>query len=159
MAQAERLADGPFWGRIAALYSSPEQKALSTVRPAAVRHGLEVVADARLREVARPAVWIEEYEAAVETYLEADGTPEGWEPRGDVRARMTECVGEITARHRGDPVAVSGHGLALSLYLSTLDNAPGTSFTVWRAIGFGQVAVVEDGRLVAPFLDPLDLNL
>ena len=156
MVEAERLVGAPLWRPVAALYSSHEGKALSTVLPSAARHGLSTMEDERLREVGRPARWIEGYEAAVEAYLEHDETPEGWEPREDARSRMIECVGAITARHRGEAVAVCGHGLALSLYLGSLADVPDSPFAVWRSIGFGQVALVHDGRLAAPFGDPFD---
>lgn len=156
--EAARLATAPFWAAVGALYSSPEGKALSTVRPAAVRYGLSTTEHERLREVGRPAVWVEEYEAAVEAYLEEDGMPEGWEPREDARRRMAGCVREIADLHPNESVALCGHGLALSLYLSTLVNVPGRLFAAWRSIGFGQVAVVEHGRLAVPFGDPLELG-
>lgn len=155
-AEARELADAPFWADIDALYSSPERKALETVRPAAERHGLEVREDARLREVRRPAVWIDEYDAAVEHYLEGRGEPPaGWEPAAEARARMTGFFEELEGKHKGERVAVCGHGLALTLYVSTLrESQPGGPFALWRSVGFGQVAAAEGGRLLLPFGEP-----
>ncbi len=118
IAEAEQLADAPFWNRIEALYSSSEEKALSTVRPAAERYGLEIVQDARLAEVRRPSTWIDDYEAAVRQYLEQpDHPPDGWEDRESATARILEAIRSIEERHSGRSVAVCGHGLAWTLYL------------------------------------------
>ncbi len=157
--KASLLAEASFWPEVAALYSSPEPKALATVRPAAKRHGLTVREDARLREVRRPAVWVDDYEAAVRAYLnEADDSPDGWESAAHVRERMLECVHDLEWRHADGSVAVCGHGLALTLYLCALSGQSSNRFDVWCAIGFGQVAVVEDGRLVVPFGDPVGVG-
>jgi broad specificity phosphatase PhoE len=154
-AQARALASAPFWPDAHALYSSPEEKVLATVRPAAELHGLEIREDVRLREAGRPAVWIDDYEAAVRRYLQdPDRTPEGWEPAREVRSRMTELLWELEEKHRGERVVVCGHGLALTLYVSLLEGAAGSPFEIWRGIGFGKVAVAEGGRLLLPFGAP-----
>lgn len=69
---------------------------------------------------------------------------------------MVECIGEISPRHPGKTVAVCGHGLSLTLYLSTLPSFYGNVFDLWRSIGFARVAVVEGGEQTAPFVDPAD---
>ena len=154
-AQARALAGAPFWPAIAALYSSPEEKALATVRPAAARHGLEVLPDDRLAEARRPAVWLDDYDGAVRRYLAgAADSPAGWEDTGAVRGRMRACLRELAERHRGESIAVCGHGLALTLGLVGLAGVPDDPFALWGSLGFGTVAVVEDGRLVAPFGHP-----
>ncbi len=154
-AQARALAGAPFWPAIAALYSSPEEKSLATVRPAAARHGLEVRPDDRLAEARRPAVWLHDYDGAVRRYLAgATDSPEGWEDAEAVRGRMRACLHELAERHPGESIAVCGHGLALTLGLVGLAGAPEDPFALWGSLGFGTVAVVQDGRLVAPFGDP-----
>ena len=118
-AQASAFAEAPLWEEVSTVYSSTESKALATVRPASATHGLEIEEDERLREARRPARWIKDYEDAVRRYLEHPGNPvEEWESAPDVRARMVECIGEISTRHPEKSVAVCGHGLALTLYLS-----------------------------------------
>jgi 2,3-bisphosphoglycerate-dependent phosphoglycerate mutase len=150
--EAEALADAPFWREIKALYSSPEHKALATVRPAAVEHGLEIREDDRLREAIRPVHWIEDYAAAVRCYLEhLEETPDGWEPISTVRKRMSECLDEIEERHTGENVAVCSHGLAFTIYLSGISRAE--PFELWRSTGFTTVAVIEDRRIMSPFRD------
>lgn len=151
-AEAERLAEASFWGDVSALYSSPEHKAVATVRGAAARHNLSLRTDDRLREVGRPARWIDDYDGAVRGYLRDKYPPPDWESMSEARARMMECIGKVSARHPCESVAVCSHGLALTLYLSGLGLAQGDAFHLWRSIGFAWVAVVEDGRLVRPFV-------
>lgn len=154
-AQAAVLAEAPLWNDASVVYSSPEDKALATVQPASAAHGLEVKCDERLREARRPARWIGDYEGVVRRYLEIPGDPlTEWEDAPEVRERMVECIREISARHSGEAVAVCGHGLALTLYLSTLPSFCGSVFDLWRSIGFAQVAVVEDSEQTSPFHDP-----
>ncbi len=160
MAEARQLAEAGFWADIDVLYSSPEPKALATVRPAAEQHALQIHEDDRLREIGRPTEWLDDYEAAVELYLEEpDTTPQGWEPVDEARARLEGLVRELEQRHPGQRVALCGHGLALTLYLSTLEGVLGRPFAVWRALGFGQVAVAEEGRLLLPFGEPSEAGL
>lgn len=154
--EARALAEAFFWPEVIALYSSPEPKALATVRPSAEKHVLTIRVDAHLEEVRRPAVWIDDYEAAVRAYLnESDDSPDGWERPWKVRKRMLECIQDLERRHGDASVAVCGHGLALTLYLCTITGMSSDRFNEWRAIGFGQVAVVEDGRLGVSLGDPV----
>lgn len=157
--QAERLADAPFWGNVAALYSSSEGKTLATIRPASGKHGLEIWEDHRLREAHRPARWYEDYDDVARRYLEdPDSPPEGWEDAREVEARMRECVGELAVRHSGESVAVCGHGLAPVLYLSGLPSVEQNIFDLWRSIGFCRVAVVEGGDLTEFFRDSAEVH-
>jgi broad specificity phosphatase PhoE len=152
--QADSLADAPFWSEVAALLSSPEPKALQTVRPAAERHGLPIRQDAHLREARRPPVWVEDYDAAVRAYLEGPAAPEGWEPPSEAVARVASALEELSELHTGESVAVAGHGLTLALHVATLPGTGAPRFELWLSIGFCTVAVVEAGRLAQAFTDP-----
>ena len=150
--EAEVLAEAPFWKGVAALYSSPEEKALATVRPAAERYGLDIRQDERLTEVGRPAKWIENYDDAVRAYLEApDERRDEWESYAAARDRTAQSVSEIVARHPEGAVALCGHGMAWTLYLEAVDPHPLGPFEAWCSIGFGTVAVVEDGAVAVRF--------
>lgn len=153
-AQAESLADAPFWHNVSTLYSSPEGKTLATVRPASGRHGLEIYEDHRLREARRPARWYEDYDEVARRYLEnPESPPDRWEDAREVEARVKECVEELAERHAGESIAVCGHGLEPVLYLSGLPSVRQNIFDLWRVVGFCRVAVVEGGDLAAPFRD------
>lgn len=154
-AEARALAEADFWADVDTLYSSPEPKALETVRPAAERYGLEVREDERLREVRRPAGWLDDYAGAVRRYLERPNEPpEGWEPAPDAEERMRAFVRTVKREHPDGCVAVCSHGLALTLFLSALDRPPGGPFALWSGIGFGEVAVVEGDAVLLPFGEP-----
>lgn len=153
--QARDLVAAAFWGDVSLVVSSPEAKALETVRPAAERHRLRVETDDRLAEVRRPARWIPEYDDAVARYLDGpDEPPQGWEPRAEAAGRAAACVAELQARGGEAPMAVCSHGLLLTLLLGTLPGERGTPSVLWRSVGFCAVAVVEDNRLVRPFGPP-----
>lgn len=153
--QAEALADAPFWKNVSTLYSSTEEKAVATIRPASGRHGLEIREDHRLREARRPARGHEDYDEVVRRYLEDhENPPEGWENALEVKARVEESK----ERHPGENIVVCSHGLAPVLYLSGLPSVKQGVFGLWRSIGFGRVAVLEDGDFVEPFGDPAKVH-
>jgi len=116
-AAAAELAQGI--GRdlaVARVVSSPEPKALGTAAPLADRFGIEVEVDDRLAEVGRP--WVGEgYRGVAHRYLEGE-SPDGWEDRASVTARVAAAVEAARTRAGGGTVAVVGHGLALCLHLA-----------------------------------------
>ncbi len=159
-AEARQLAQAAFWKDIDALYSSPEEKAVETVRIVARKHGLEIRLDERLSEVRRAPGWADDYHALVRRYMdEPDNPPKGWEPVDTATARMVACIRDIERNHEGERVAVCGHGLALTLLLQTLEGVDGGAFATWHLLGFGQVAVAEGGRLLLGFGEPGRLGL
>ncbi len=154
-AEARQLAHADFWNDVDVLYSSPEEKAIETVRIAAQQYGLEIQLDERLGEVRHAPGWVDDYEALVWRYMEDEKSPpETWEPVAEVRRRLTACIRDIERHHAGQRVAVCSHGLALTLLVGTLDGIVGGPFTTWHLMGFGQVAVAEHGRLLLDFGEP-----
>lgn len=144
--QAALLADHPCWRDIAAIISSPEQKALDTARPAAERHNLPLHIDERLRELRRPAVWVsqERYEQIVfQVFAEPERSIAGWEPADAVLRRMLAALNEALATRPEQSVALVGHGLAFSLLLANLQGLPQPSLDAWRAIPFAAVAAID----------------
>lgn len=158
-AEAARLVGAAFWSSVTAIYSSPELKALQTIRRVAERYALAVNVEEGLREVRRPPVWVVDYESVVRGFFERpEAPPDGWESAAAATARLTASITAIITRAPGAAVALCGHGLAWTLYVSTLDGAPVQAFELWRSIGFGQVAVVEEGQLLIPFSDPWEVR-
>jgi broad specificity phosphatase PhoE len=138
------------------LVSSDEPKALSTARPAVLRHRLELESLRELREVQRPAVRIPDYPAAVQTYLGGGNRdrqrPTGWEPRAAAEERVFGAITGLLERCSEPTVAVVSHGLLLTLYathLLRLDDP----FTFWNDIPFGGYARVDptSGTLLEGF--------
>jgi broad specificity phosphatase PhoE len=121
--------------RLSAVYSSPTRRAHETAAAVARSAGLEVVTDARLREVYLGADSLEGVPAAeragavrdrlahMATVAVRDG---GWsaipgvEPGAEVRARMTSAVEDIAERHQGSHVAVVSHAGSINAYLAQL---------------------------------------
>jgi broad specificity phosphatase PhoE len=107
--------------------SSPEPKALGTAEPLAVRSGVQIEVDPRLREVRREAN-LPDYGAhreAVRRYLEGELVA-GWEPADDARARFAEVLEGL------DDAAVVTHATVLSLFL-------GYGFEQWGRIALPDV--------------------
>ena len=124
--QAARLAGRMQRVELAAVYSSPYQRAMETAK--AISYDVQV--DDRLVEMA----------------LEGndDGTLDLREPPSGVVERMTAVVDEIVANHPGRRVVAVSHGAAIMAYLGhVLKLEPGplrvypyfTSISVVRALG------------------------
>lgn len=122
-----------------AVYSSPLQRALATAAVVAAPHGLPVVLDAGLREIAFgewESLLGEEVEqrfgALLQQWWERPDQVQipGADSLGDVRSRAVDALREIVARHRDARIAVVAHGGVNKLILLTLVGAPLSSF--WR---------------------------
>lgn len=110
-------------GLAGTVYTSDEPKASETAAIIAMRLGLQVAQDARLREVDRPEEWLDDHRAAVRDYLRSGHRP-GWEPPEAAGRRFAATVDQAReALPTGDLVLVN-HGMALTLYAAryaTLD--------------------------------------
>lgn len=98
-----------------AVFTSDEAKARETATIIALRRGLRVVEDARLREVDRPQEWLDDHRAAVRDYLRDGGRP-GWEPPLLVAGRFSAAVADARAAEPQGDLVVLNHGMALSLF-------------------------------------------
>lgn len=145
-AAADALATQHRWAEVAAVYSSNEPKAIATAQRIAAPHGLPLRIDRELREV-EGRRWVDggapRYEELVRGYFAGD-EPDGWEPLATIRARVTQAIDAILARHAGGDVAVVSHGLALTAYVAGLLGLDaGAAFEMWSAIRFPDVAIVD----------------
>lgn len=102
------------------ILSSGQPKTDETAAVIALRRGLEVSVDPRLRETDEPG-WIDgDFRAVVAGYLRGD-VPPGWEPHDSVVRRFAAAVDEArTALAPGLDLLVVTHGRAPSLYLASL---------------------------------------
>jgi broad specificity phosphatase PhoE len=137
-ADAGELAETP----LAAVYTSPLERAVETARVIAAAQRLAPVVVDALREIERGEVEelpFEAYPAALQAELLTSPAtvrfPNG-ESFADVRARVVPALAEIVARHDGDAVAVVSHAGAIRAALAAwleiggegafrLDQAPG----------------------------------
>jgi broad specificity phosphatase PhoE len=144
-AAATRLATAGSWRSLRAVATSPEPKAVGTAAPIAAAGALEPRVDERLREVERGESWVvgaERYRAAVAAYFR-HGRRAGWEPLAAACERVAAAVDSAAAA--GGDVCIVSHGLALSLHVASLANAPPDP-AAWEEMPLPAVAVVAAGR-------------
>jgi broad specificity phosphatase PhoE len=98
----------------AVLVCSTEPKAVQTLEPSG-----RVVLDARFREVERDEPYEGDFRARRRAYVTGTGHP-GWEPRAAVIARFDTGARWWLARSGDRPVVVATHGMAMTLWLTTV---------------------------------------
>jgi probable phosphoglycerate mutase len=108
----------------AALYASPQRRAVQTAAPLAAATGLAVVEEAALEELdygawdgLTPADLREREPDAFKRWIDnpADHAPPGGETARDVIARVVPLVDRIRARHRTGNVALVAHKSTLRI--------------------------------------------
>jgi len=127
--QAQRVADRLAGETVAAIYSSPLQRARVTADAIAARFNLPVNADARLMEydfgVISGSTWtdvVENHPEFAERWLEDPWVVpvEGSEGRRNFAARVVSAVQDISARHPAEQVVVVAHGGTFGVYLTAM---------------------------------------
>jgi len=126
--QAERLAAALAGEPVAAVYSSPLQRALDTARPIAERHGLSVQVDGGLLEMdigeTEGLAFAEvraRYPDLLRIWTSADGPTQpmpGGERLMDVEARGWRFVEGLAARHGDESVVAVSHNFVILCILS-----------------------------------------
>ena len=122
------------------MLTSGQPKTDQTGAVVALRRGLQVRIEPRIREVEQPSGWLEgDYRQIAAEYLEGHN-PQGWEPEEAVARRFTAAVDEAAAPGAEGDIVVVNHGLALSLYLrstgATIAGSPFDAVPFWRALTF-----------------------
>ena len=127
------------------ILSSGQPKTDETAAIIALRRGLQVRVDHRVRETGEPPGWFEgDFRALVGRYLAGDIQP-GWEPHETIVARFTAAVEDaLDLVTGGGDLAITTHGRAPSLYLASrkpqiLNGGRVTPFELvpfWRALTF-----------------------
>lgn len=149
--QAERTAKLLEAYPISVIYSSDLLRAMQTAEPTARQKGLEIIPDARLREI-HGGDWEGKNGKLIEQlYPEshrvwktdiANSRPNGGESFSEVYARANEILEEIVERHRGACVAVFSHALTIRTMASKWFGISGSSDELpWTTNA--SVAVVE----------------
>jgi broad specificity phosphatase PhoE len=125
--QARILAQAAAALPLAAVYASPLRRALATAGPLAAAHGLEPLVVDALREVdfgeLEGRTYAEAEELAPRVYADWMRDPTsvrfpGGEGYAEVAQRSAAAVRELRRRHRGETVAVVGHGGPLRAILA-----------------------------------------
>ena len=127
--QAQIVADRLAGEEIAAIYSSPLQRAYVTASAIADRLELPIQSDARLMEydfgVMSGLTWqelVENHPELANRWLEDPWAVavEGSEGRVNFAARVMASLQEIGAQHPDDQIAVVAHGGTFGVYLSAM---------------------------------------
>ena len=156
---------------IAAIYSSPVQRAMQTARIVAEHNSLDVVPDDRLIEIDMGEFTGMKYDDLMAKYGnvflrfyqdDSEFAGLGVETFSSVRARVREMVGYVLERHRGENTVLVTHMDPIKAMLSTvLDIAPDSlhriiiangSLNVFPAdeeghVSLGTVNAMEPSRL------------
>lgn len=156
-AEAEALADRLARVNLAAVYSSPMERALETAQAIAARHGLEVRVHPGLHEV-DCGTWsglpVREVRGAprwraLETYPTLNSYP-GGETIWQVQTRIVAALEEIRTAHAGQTVAAVSHadpiraavahyiGLPLDLFRRLLISPASLSVLTFEPLPFGE---------------------
>lgn len=128
--------------------ASDEPKAIQTLRELTAEG--EVAVDAGFREVHRPTVWFENYRVLARAYVQGMDL-DGWEDRRRVIERFAAAV----ARHAARAVAsdrtlvVGTHGLAPTMWLSTVVRLDPNPADFWERLTFPDVVDVDLVRATA----------
>lgn len=133
---------------LAAVYTSPLERALETARAVAGRHALSPAVRADLREIELGDVdglQFEDYPAELqEALLDAPATVHfpGGESYEQLRSRVVAALSELVVQHAGQTVVVISHAGAIRAALATwLSVAPDASFRIDQS--FAAVNVVD----------------
>jgi probable phosphoglycerate mutase len=136
VAQAERLADRFAPVSLTAIYSSPLERCVETVRPLAERQRLQVVERDELLEMhtgswtGRPLGRLRRMKRwhEVVTSPSTFRFPDGGESYVDAQRRVVAEAERIARRHRRGRVAVATHGDILRILLAHFEGAPLDAF-------------------------------
>ena len=130
-----------------AVVSSPETKALETVRILTEGLGLEVATDPAFAELHRPRWPFSDtatFEARVAKLLENPHLSiEGAEPAGEAAARFSEGL----FRHAARPLMVGSHGTILAAYLGLQTGRHDAE--LWKSLHLPEALVLDaESRLI-----------
>ena len=145
---AARLATALAELEVAAVFTSPLERAVVTARAVAARHGLSPVVREGLREIElgeADGLQFEDYPSDLQqALLQAPATVRfpGGESYEQLRARVVAALDELVAQHDGQTVVVVSHAGAIRAALATwLSVAPDASFRIDQS--FAAVNVVD----------------
>jgi 2,3-bisphosphoglycerate-dependent phosphoglycerate mutase len=127
---------------VAAIYSSPAQRAIETVEPLAHHLGIPVDVVPELRERHLPVVPAGDFERIVqEAWRVPTAAPVDGESNAAAQTRGLTAVRHVIARHAERPLVVATHGNLMALVLNGFD--PSFGYQFWRELSFPDVYELE----------------
>lgn len=116
-----------------AVYSSDLYRARATAEALTREDGLEILSDERLREI-NMGPWegqffgniLRDHPEELKLFLtdRLVWKIDGAETFPEVQKRMVEAVSEIAARHEGETIGITSHGVAICCFMTAVLNAP-----------------------------------
>lgn len=152
LAQATHLGDYLASEELAAVYTSPLQRARQTAQPVAATRDVELVTADGIAEYDRNASWyvpIEELRASNDERWQAltRGEWHGDEGENDFHDRVLDGIEQIIATHPASRVAVVCHGGVINSYLAHVLGLPQRRGFFYPAYtGISRVAASTGGR-------------
>ena len=130
------------WNEIAAIYHSPEPKAIATAGIISQMTGCPAMMSANLRELSMPVIPLaEEFVRRVGAYLEGFTDPE-FELWDEAQERIVNCIRSIMESEHGKSMAIVSHGRILSVFFSHVLRRRIT-VEEWQSIKFPDLSVVD----------------
>lgn len=145
-----------------AVYSSDLFRARATASALTRENNLEIQTDKRLREI-NMGPWegqffgniYRDHPDELNTFLTDRSVwkVEGAETFPDVQSRMVEAVSEIAARHDGETIGITSHGVAICCFMTAVLDAPMTGEGVVPIFRNTSVTHLfyEDGKFTVDF--------
>jgi 2,3-bisphosphoglycerate-dependent phosphoglycerate mutase len=131
--QAEQLVAALTALGIAAAYTSPQRRALETVRPFAAAARLQLDPVEELRESRCNRAWVDDFEAMAARYWDDfDYRMDGCESHAEAQARFVGAICELAVRHAGEAIVCSSGGQVIALALHRAD--PSVGYRDWARI-------------------------
>lgn len=138
--EAQQLATFLESFSIQRIITSPFTRAIETITPYAIKHGLQVEVDDRLQERTLSTENMEDWLDKLEqTYIDLDLKFAGGESSNEAMKRVNEVVNELI-KEEGDIVLVT-HGNLMSLLLHHI--SPTFGFREWAQLSNPDVYIVE----------------
>ena len=139
LAQLDFLADKS----IAAIYSSPYQRAIQTVEPLAQSLKLAIQTDKRLieRKLSSQAIADQDFEEALmQLWSQPTLSLAGGESNQQAQQRALALLHELESKHQDEEIIISSHGNLICILLSTFDS--NIDYNFWRNLSMPNVLVL-----------------
>ncbi|RJX37640.1 histidine phosphatase family protein [Paenibacillus pinisoli] len=123
---------------VEAFFSSPYERAIATVRPAAEQQGQQITLYEDLRERAmgrfEPAAFLD---AKKRIYAEKNFAYPGGEASWDAQARAVSVVEQLLSTYNGKKLAIGTHGDIMTLIMQHYDSQ--YEYTFWASLSMPDI--------------------
>ena len=149
LAHLEFLSDKP----IAAIYSSPYQRAVQTVEPLAQSLKLAIQTDKRLieRKLSSQAIADQDFEEAfMQLWSRPTLSLAGGESNQQAQQRALTFLHELESKHQNEEIILSSHGNLICILLSAFDLS--IDYNFWHNLSMPDVLVLDKDAIITHLL-------